>query len=162
MSISPPAVAAGGGALDASFAPADIGDLVGVVTRGDQRGRTLGFPTANLPLVDSELRDGVYAGWVRSQDLAPVPAALSVGRRSTFYGPRGVRLLEAHLLDFTGDLYDRTVAVHFGARLRGQRRFASLEGLVAQLVADVEETRRWWELGAGLSVPTVPLDARRA
>src|SRR5690606_15677908 len=82
-----------------------IGTVAGIVASGDQRGRQLGFPTANIPLgADDQLADGVYAGWYLRPDGARHPAAVSVGRRASFYDA-GVRLLEAHLIDFDGDLY---------------------------------------------------------
>ena len=70
-------------------------------------------------------------------------AAISVGNRPTFYGGRGFRLLEAHLLDFDDDIYDEVVDVWLCQRLRGQRRFAGVAELTAQLAADVAATRAW-------------------
>ena len=69
-------------------------------------------------------------------------AALSLGRRPTFYAESGMLLLEAHVLDFDGDLYDQAVKVRFAARLRGEVRFDSAEALVDQMHRDVEATRR--------------------
>jgi riboflavin kinase/FMN adenylyltransferase len=125
----------------------------GIVEHGDARGRTIGFPTANLPLAGPVIEDGVWAAQVRigSQDWAV--AAVSVGRRRTFYTGEGPRLLEAHLLDFDGDLYGRTMRVELTARLRGQQSFSSVQALVEQLHRDVEATREWaaahcpWLLG---------------
>lgn len=115
----------------------------GVVVQGDQRGRLLGFPTANLELDGSHtwLVDGVYAALVRCQDGTTYPAAVSVGRRPTFYVDASVRLLEAHLLDFGGDLYGQTVDVALITQIRPQQRFGSVDELTAQLARDVERTR---------------------
>ncbi|MEQ8436580.1 MAG: riboflavin kinase [Ilumatobacter fluminis] len=112
----------------------------GVVEHGDQRGRTIGFPTANLPLETDDLLDGVWAGWV---DVAGDRhlAAVSIGNRPTFYGTVGYRLLEAHLLDFEGDLYDTEVTVVLWHHLREQIRFDSIDDLVSQLAHDVERCR---------------------
>jgi riboflavin kinase/FMN adenylyltransferase len=111
--------------------------LRGEVVPGDRRGRSLGFPTANL-VPDQLLAcpgHGVYA--CRVGDRA---AAVNVGVRPTFQTGRGV-LVEAYLLDFEGDLYRQVLTIEFLARLRGERRFASSEALVEQMHADVERTR---------------------
>ncbi|GAA4199464.1 bifunctional riboflavin kinase/FAD synthetase [Streptosporangium oxazolinicum] len=124
----------------------------GVVVRGYQRGRQLGFPTANLesPEFTAIPADGVYAGWLQGVDTGNLPAvydgerwpaAISVGTNPTFEGvPRTV---EAYALDRDDlDLYGAHVAVDFGPRLRGNTRFDSIEALVAQIHADVDEVRR--------------------
>ncbi len=111
--------------------------LRGEVVTGDQRGRTLGFPTANI-VPDEALicpGHGVYAAHADG-DLA----AVNVGVRPTFGTGRGV-LVEAYLLDQDVDLYGRTLQVDFLARLRGERRFDSIEALVEQMNDDVRETR---------------------
>jgi riboflavin kinase/FMN adenylyltransferase len=115
----------------------------GVVRHGDARGRTIGFPTANVPQDSATLWPafGVYGGWVEV-DGARHCAAINIGTRPTVYGDSGVPLLEAHLLDFDGDLYDRQITVHFVDRIRGEQRFDSLAALTAQLAADVDQTRR--------------------
>lgn len=117
----------------------------GVVVVGDQRGRELGFPTANLP-VAAEMAtpaDGVYAGWLRRLDSpeAPrLPAAISVGTNPTFNGVE--RRVESHVLDRTDlELYGIEICVEFVARLRGQVRFQSIEELIAQMATDVADTR---------------------
>jgi len=113
----------------------------GVVVRGDLRGRTLGFPTANLqtPPHTAVPADGVYAGWlVRGGQR--LPAAVSVGTNPTFEG--GERRVEAYVLDFTGDLYGEHVGVDFVARLRGMVRFAEVAELQAAMARDVAETGR--------------------
>ena len=127
-------------------APAPFGfenpSIVGTVVHGDQRGRELGFRTANLELEDSNsVADGVWAGRCTLPDGSTAIAAISIGRRPTFYGRSGVRLLEAHLLDFDGDLYDATLEVSLHQWMRGQVTFASKEELVAALAADVVRTR---------------------
>ncbi|MFD1938967.1 MULTISPECIES: bifunctional riboflavin kinase/FAD synthetase [Nonomuraea] len=124
----------------------------GVVVRGYQRGRQLGFPTANVetPPNTAIPADGVYAGWLRcvavgnlpaGYDGCVWPAAISVGTNPTFEGvPRTV---EAYALDRDDlDLYGMHVAVDFGARLRGNTKFDSIEALIAQIHADVDEVRR--------------------
>lgn len=115
----------------------------GIVEHGDARGRQLGFPTANIPFSDPGVGDGVWAAVVETGDAQWAVAAVSIGRRSTFYAQQGQRLLEAHLLDFDQDLYGRALNVHLGDKLRHQQSFASMETLVAQLHADVEATRTW-------------------
>lgn len=117
----------------------------GTVETGDQRGRELGFPTANIALADQrgELGDGVWAGWVRRADGTLVAAAVSVGRRPTYYGADGYRLLEAHLLDFTGNLYDEELTVWLGEHLREQQAYNSAEDLIKALDHDIETARAW-------------------
>ena len=116
--------------------------VVGTVVRGDQRGRELGFRTANLQLEDSNsIADGVWAGRCFLPDGSDFTAAISIGRRPTFYGRSGARLLEAHLLDFSGDLYGLTITVQLEHWMRGQAAFASKEELIAALSADVVRTR---------------------
>lgn len=118
-------------------------EVRGVVGRGDQRGRELGFPTANV-LVDDEIllpADGIYAGTLVGHDGVERPAAMSLGRRPTFYTDQGYSLLEVHVLDFAGDLYDEPVAVRFIERLRGEERFDSVEALIAQMTLDCDRAR---------------------
>jgi riboflavin kinase / FMN adenylyltransferase len=111
--------------------------LRGPVSHGDERGRLLGFPTANL-VPDEELASpghGVYACLANGH-----PAAVSVGVRPTFRTGRG-ELVEAYLLDFEGDLYGQTLKIDFLARLRGERRFERPQALIEQMRRDVERTR---------------------
>lgn len=117
----------------------------GVVETGDQRGRELGFPTANVALLDQddEVGDGVWAGWVDRADGTRVPAAVSVGRRPTYYGADGHRLLEAHLLDFAGNLYGEVLTVWLASHLREQRAFDSSEALIVALNDDIAAARAW-------------------
>jgi riboflavin kinase/FMN adenylyltransferase len=129
-----------------SNAPPEAGDrptlvvMTGMVVPGDQRGRLLGFPTANLQIArgQSTPPEGVYAGVATIASGSRYPAALSLGRRPTFY-PDGFELLEAHLLDFSDDLYGEPLIVHFHRRLRGQMRFNSIDELRRQLGDDVRE-----------------------
>ncbi len=116
----------------------------GVVAHGDKRGRLLGFPTANVSLPDEIAvpADGVYAGWYRRPDGLRHPAAISLGRRPTFYRESGMQLLECYLLDFEGDLYDEAARVDFVAHLRAQARFESAQALIDQMGRDVVTTRR--------------------
>ena len=116
--------------------------LEGIVVHGDHRGRTIGFPTANVDCVSTSIPDGVYAGWYEGADGRRHAAAISVGVRPTFRDPIPLRLVEAHLIDFAGDLYGETARVSLVAQLRGQRRFAGIDELVGQLEADVRECRR--------------------
>ncbi len=110
----------------------------GVVVPGDRRGRLLGFPTANLrPGAGAELPPfGVYAGTAGGR-----PAAISIGVRPT-YGDGLEPLLEAHLLDFDGDLYGEELEVVLLHRLRPELAFAGEEELVAKIAADVADVRR--------------------
>jgi riboflavin kinase/FMN adenylyltransferase len=115
----------------------------GVVVRGAGRGRTLGIPTANFDLVNETVPGaGVYACWCRVLgDGSPArPAAVNVGHRPTFGG--GVTTVEAHLLDYEGDLYGRRLRVEFAERLREERAFPGPEALVAQIRSDLGEARR--------------------
>jgi riboflavin kinase/FMN adenylyltransferase len=115
----------------------------GVVEHGDERGRSLGFPTANVAVPgDIQLpADGVYAGSYRREEGTDHVAAISVGRRPTFYAESGSLLVEAYLLDFDGDLYGEHAEVAFDTWIRGQVRFTGVDGLVAQLRSDVEKVR---------------------
>ncbi|HEY2537553.1 MAG TPA: riboflavin biosynthesis protein RibF [Solirubrobacteraceae bacterium] len=112
--------------------------LRGVVVHGDERGRELGFPTANLVPEEALVcpGHGVYACLANSS----VPAAVSIGVRPTFETGRG-ELIEAYLIDFDGDLYDSTLRLDFLARLRGERRFDTPEALIEQMRHDVARTR---------------------
>jgi riboflavin kinase/FMN adenylyltransferase len=111
--------------------------LCGEVTRGDRRGRELGFPTANL-IPDEALAcpgHGVYACLANGK-----PAAVSIGVRPTFKTGRG-ELIEAYVLDFDGDLYGSQLCLEFIQRLRGERRFDTSRALVEQMHRDVQRTR---------------------
>jgi riboflavin kinase / FMN adenylyltransferase len=120
----------------------------GIVVRGHQRGRALGFPTANLETPEHTAipADGVYAGWLTSLDPAGEeaerwPAAISVGTNPTFGGEE--RTVEAHALGRDDlDLYGTHVATDFVARLRATVKFDSVDALVAQMHVDVGDARR--------------------
>ena len=118
----------------------------GEVVAGDQRGRTLGFPTANLVPDDGLVcpGHGVYAAFANGR-----PAAVNVGVRPTFETGRGV-LVETYIIDHSEDLYGRPLRVAFAKRLRGEKRFAGTEELIAQMHRDVEEAR---EVCASFSRP---------
>jgi riboflavin kinase/FMN adenylyltransferase len=123
----------------------------GAVVRGLGRGRRLGIPTANLDPVNEILPGaGVYAARCRVEAAGLVPAVVNVGRRPTFGG--GAMVLEAHLLDFEGDLYGRKLRVAFERRLRDEARFADAEALRGQILRDVEQARRVLEQPRGIGV----------
>jgi riboflavin kinase / FMN adenylyltransferase len=107
----------------------------GEVVEGDRRGHTLGMPTANLVPDDAYVcpGHGVYAAWAGGH-----PAAVNVGVRPTFDTGRGL-LVEAHLIDFEGDLYGQTLRIAFVERMRGEKRFETVDELVEQMNRDVEQ-----------------------
>jgi riboflavin kinase / FMN adenylyltransferase len=114
----------------------------GEVVHGDERGRTLGYPTANLvpPEGYAVPGHGVYAARARTAAGEERVAAVNVGVRPMFVTGRG-ELIEAYLVDFEGDLYDTVLEIEFLKRLRGEKRFAGLDELIAQMGRDVETTR---------------------
>ena len=118
-------------------------EVRGVVARGDKRGRELGFPTANVSVPGDILlpADGIYAGWFERADGSVHATAISLGRRPTFYAEAHASLLEAHLLDFDGGLYDEHVKVRFVGWLRGEAKFDSVDDLVEQIGRDCDEAR---------------------
>src|SRR5439155_21602242 len=109
----------------------------GEVVEGDRRGRKLGVPTANIVPDDALVTPGhgVYAAWAHGY-----PAAVNVGVRPTFDTGRGL-LVEAYLLDFSGDLYGQTLRIAFLERMRGEKRFESVDDLVAQMRRDADQAR---------------------
>jgi riboflavin kinase/FMN adenylyltransferase len=121
-------------------------EVRGIVVHGDGRGGPeLGFPTANL-MIDDDIAlpaDGIYAGYFTRPDGRVYPAAISVGRRPTFYeaGTAAV-LVEAYLLHFEGDLYGELSRVSFVARLRDEEQFDSVDALIAQMHQDAAEAER--------------------
>jgi riboflavin kinase/FMN adenylyltransferase len=121
-------------------------EVRGPVVHGDGRGASeLGFPTANLEVsTDIALpADGIYAGYYRRPDGTGYLAAISVGRRPTFYDPASASVLvEAYLLHFEGDLYGELGRVSFVRRLRDERQFDSVDALIAQMHDDVADTER--------------------
>lgn len=144
-----------------------LGTVTGVVEHGDHRGRALGFPTANLYLPEENQLppDGVYGGLVR---LVGKPsrllgvAAISVGTNPTFGELR--RRLEAHILDFDGDIYGEVLEVQICFFVRSMMTFASVDELLAAIHADVQACRRrapefaWASSGQQHRVVTRPLD----
>lgn len=115
----------------------------GVVVKGDQRGRELGFPTANMPAdPDASVpTDGVYAGWVIRADGERLPAAISVGTNPTFDGVE--RRVESYVLDRTDlELYGETIGVEFVDRIRGQVKFTGVDDLISTIADDVTRTRQ--------------------
>jgi riboflavin kinase/FMN adenylyltransferase len=135
--IATGAVAEAARLLGAPFA------MRGIVAHGDKRGRTLGFPTANLvPDPAHAVPDhGIYACRAIVPGLGEWVAAVSIGVRPTFVTGRGL-LVEAFLLDFEGDLYGRELRLEFVDRIRGERRFDSAEALIERMHRDVDEIRR--------------------
>jgi riboflavin kinase / FMN adenylyltransferase len=113
-------------------------ELTGIVVTGDRRGRTIGFPTANLipRPEDPPIPLGVYAAWADDR-----PAAVNVGVRPTFQGATPGLVVEVHVLDFSGDLYGHKLRVRFVEKLRDERPFASVDELIEQLKADVQAVR---------------------
>ncbi|HAY66232.1 MAG TPA: bifunctional riboflavin kinase/FAD synthetase [Acidimicrobiaceae bacterium] len=119
-------------------------EVRGVVTPGDRRGRTIGFPTANIPTTpDLQVpADGVYAAWYVRDDGAQYPAAVNIGKRPTFYDDAERSLIEAHLIGFRGDLYGESAKVRFVRRLRGEKKFDGIDSLKQQLVKDVADAAK--------------------
>lgn len=136
-------------------------EIRGTVVEGDQRGRTIGFPTANI-VVPSGMAvpaDGVYAGWwVTPQRVGPQqgsgdrdpqpgavpdrwPCAVNIGKRPTFYEDAEHSVIEAHLIDWSGDLYGANGGIQFVARLRSERKFDGLDALTSQLQSDIADAR---------------------
>ena len=116
--------------------------LQGTVIKGDQIGRTLGFPTANLSVHNEQFPpNGVYAVDATHKGRA-FPGVVNVGVRPTIATATGARMFELHLFDFTGDLYGEEIEVHFRGFLRGERKFDNLDALKAQITCDVAEARR--------------------
>ena len=115
----------------------------GVVEIGDRRGSRIGFPTANLPVpnVMAWPADAVYAGWCTRANGDRHPCAINIGRRPTFYEHTEQSLLEAHLIDFEGDLYGEQIDVSFVQFLRSERKFDGIDQLRAQLTEDIDESR---------------------
>lgn len=137
-------------AIRAALAAGDLGranrmlgyrfEIVGPVIHGAKRGRELGYPTANIALDPAcGLKHGIYAVRVRGDGTTRNGVA-SFGRRPMF--DNGAPLLEVFVLDFSGDLYGKTLRVSFEAYLRGEEKFESLDALISQMDADREEARR--------------------
>lgn len=118
-------------------------EVRGAVVQGDQRGRQIGFPTANIAYEAGRAwpANGVYAAWTELDDGRREPTVVNIGLRPTFYDNAEWPLLEAHLLDFDGDLYGQVLRVEFEARLRAERRFSGIDEIRQQLATDVEAAR---------------------
>lgn len=133
---------------DAAICLARPFSLRAAVVRGEQRGRQWSMPTANLDMAALAGRatpgDGVYAGAALLPDGSRHAAAISVGLKPTFNGKS--RVIEAHLLDFTGDLYGQVITIEFNRFVRDQQAFPSLDALRAQLGRDIVATRRLREM----------------
>jgi riboflavin kinase/FMN adenylyltransferase len=114
--------------------------LTGTVIHGDKRGRTIGFPTANLDVPREKLLPayGVYACWAQLGDQR-LPAVVNIGQRPTFDPPK--LMIEAHLFDWEGDIYGETLAVSLVQRIRGEQAFPSVQALIAQITADCARAR---------------------
>lgn len=119
-------------------------EVRGVVGHGDGRARDLGFRTANLAVPETIClpADGIYSGWCRTPDGVNRACAISLGRRPTFYEFADTSLLEAHLIDFDGDLYGEELAVQFISHLRDELKFESVDALIAQMGNDVDQCRQ--------------------
>ena len=130
---------AGGDVTRANEMLGHVFEARGSVVTGDQRGRLLGFPTANVEVSNtiSLPADGVYAGWYERPTGEPHACAINLGRRPTFYEHADSSLLEAHLLDFEGDLYGEDARVRFTHFLRSERKFDGIEALKEQLDLDI-------------------------
>lgn len=116
--------------------------LTGTVEHGDGRGRSIGIPTANLAIPPDLLAPdaGVYACKVAVGDHK-YSAVTNIGFRPTFYDQPDSVHIEAHILDFQGDLYQQEISVFFVDRLRGEQRFSNAEALVSQIYSDIQATR---------------------
>lgn len=128
-----------------------VHEVRGTVVEGDRRGRELGFPTANVAVPEEICLPaaGIYAGTFTGTDGVARPTAISLGHRPTFYTDQAYLLLEAYLLDFSGDLYGQAASVGFVDRIRAEERFDSVEALVEAMNRDVAAARRLLEPGAG-------------
>ena len=119
-------------------------EVRGTVVMGDQRAACSGSrrPTSRCPTPSALPADGVYAGYYERPDGVAHPCAINLGRRPTFYEHADHSLLEAHLLDFDGDLYGERAKVRFEHFLRSERKFDGIEAIKAQLDLDVEHARQ--------------------
>lgn len=118
----------------------------GTVERGDQRGRTLGFPTANIDMGDMLApAHGIYAGWVMTAQnpMKRYMAAINIGHRPMFHTPRV--LLEAHILDFSGDLYGQTLDILPVQKIRDEAKFDTIDKLISQMKKDCDFVRNLLE-----------------
>jgi len=118
-------------------------EVRGIVGTGDKRATELGFPTANVNVPDEIClpHDGIYAGWYVLPSGVRHPCAISLGRRPTFYDDQPYSLLEAHVLDFDGDLYGQEARVQFVKRLRDELKFDGVDALIEQMARDCDNAR---------------------
>ena len=118
--------------------------MSGRVGHGEKRGRTIGFPTANIQL-HRELSpiNGVFAVYVNGLGDAPLPAVANIGTRPTVAGKK--LLLEVHLLDFDQDIYGKYISVDFVEKIRNEQRFEDITALTQQIAADVATARNFFE-----------------
>lgn len=120
-------------------------EVTATVIQGEQRGRTINVPTVNLDLAELSGHalpaDGVYGGWGLLADGSKYPAAISMGLKPTFDGQ--AQTLEAHLLDYSGDLYHKQVTLQFTRWIRQQQPFPTFEDFRAQLDRDILKIRNW-------------------
>ena len=120
-------------------------EVCGRIIHGEKRGRTLGFPTANLKMQRRQTPvKGVFAVTMRGVGQNPLPGVANVGKRPTVAGDSAT-LLETHLIDYHGDLYGRRVEVEFHAKIRDERRFADLDELRTQIEQDLMAARCFFE-----------------
>lgn len=128
-------------AHDGALPTSEPQQLQGTVVHGQQLGRRLGYPTANLDVahLDGQLpRPGVYAAWATLADGSVRRAMVNVGYRPTVEADRQRLTVEAHLADYSADLYGQTLRLSLVARIRDERRMSSLDELRAQLARDLE------------------------
>lgn len=118
-------------------------EVRGEVVEGDQRGRLIGFPTANIAFAPGRAwpAKGVYSAWAVLPDGRRVPAAVNIGFRPTFEQHAETPLLEAHLIDFDEDLYGQQLRVEFATFLRSEQRFSGIDEIATQLKKDVDAAR---------------------
>ncbi len=143
-SVSATAIRAALAAGDLAAVSRDLGrpyTLRGPVVRGDQRGRLIGFPTANLAVTADRALPafGVYATWVFVGETR-YASATNIGKRPTFEGERTT--VETHIIDFEGDIYEKMLRIELVSRLRPEEKFAGVEALKAQIERDVAAARR--------------------
>lgn len=116
-------------------------DIDGVVVHGAQRGRAIGIPTANIaPDIELPIAPGIYAVTLAAEGGPALPAVASLGTNPTFVDD-GRLVLEVHVLDWSGDLYDRRVRTTFVSRLRDELKFDSVDALLAQIGRDIDQAR---------------------
>lgn len=131
---------------DVTAAAAMLGrpyELMGTVVPGAGRGARMGYPTANIDVSEAMAwpADAVYAGWYEHADGSVNPCAINIGRRPTFVEHAATSTIEAHLIDFSGDLLGDAARLRFATLLRSEQRFADEESLVSQIERDIAQIR---------------------